>query len=199
MRSSTWIPLFAALVALLGPNVMGCGGGSGVNVAEGPMPDGGSFTGVWHSPQYGEMHMVQTGQQVVGNYTKDERTGRIQGTVRGNVMRFEWSEQREMVSGVPQTTRGRGYFRYAVGDDGDHYIQGEWGHDDNMAGGGPWNAVRDRRAQPEVNPRSDEETAGSENFEEFDTAGDGAGGGGSGGGASGGGDSGGDDLDLGDL
>ena len=122
MRVSSAIP-FLALGACLSLSSVGCGGG-GVNVPEGPMPQGGTFSGVWHSPQYGEMHMVQTGQQVIGEYTKDERSGRIQGTVRGNVMRFEWSEQREMVSGVAQTTRGRGYFRYAIGDDGDHYIQG---------------------------------------------------------------------------
>lgn len=194
MRVSSAIP-FLALGACLSLSSVGCGGG-GVNVPEGPMPQGGTFSGVWHSPQYGEMHMVQTGQQVIGEYTKDERSGRIQGTVRGNVMRFEWSEQREMVSGVAQTTRGRGYFRYAIGDDGDHYIQGEWGHDDNIAGGGPWNAVRDRRAQPEVSVRGEGDSAGGENFEEFDTAGDGGGGGG---GAGGGDSGGGDDLDLGDL
>lgn len=153
----------------------GCGGG-GVNIPEGPMPDGGSFTGVWHSPQYGEMHMVQSGQAVVGEFTKDERHGRIQGTVRGNVMRFEWSEERELISGVPSTTRGRGYFRYAIGDDGDHYVRGEWGHDDNHSGGGPWNAVRDRRREPSLS--GDQGTSGDSDVEEFDTASGSSGGGG---------------------
>lgn len=167
--------LAIVLAGLIGPGLLGalaagCGGG-GVNVPEGPMPQGGSYTGVWHSPQYGEMHMVQTGQQVVGEYTKDERRGRIQGTVRGNVMRFQWSEEREMVAGRPVTTRGQGYFRYAVGDDGDHYIQGEWGHDDSMTGGGPWNAVRDRRAEPRMS--TDRDSSGGADVEEFDTAGPG--------------------------
>jgi len=159
----------------------GCGGG-GVSIDEGPMPSGGSFTGVWHSPQYGRMEMVQTGQQVVGHYTKDERTGRIQGTARGNVMRFEWSERRELVAGRPITTRGRGYFRYAIGDDSDHYIRGEWGVDDAMTGGGEWNGVRDRRARPTVDTGGGDTSGGSEsgnNFEDFDTADDGGGGGGS--------------------
>jgi hypothetical protein len=144
-----------------------CGGG--VSIPEGPMPQGGSYTGVWHSPQYGEMQMVQTGNAVVGEYTKDERHGRLQGSVRGNVMRFEWSEEREMVAGHPITTRGRGYFRYAVGPDGDHYLQGEWGVDENMAGGGPWNAVRDRRRQPQINASGGGTTSGGEeNVTEFD-------------------------------
>jgi hypothetical protein len=187
MRETLAIVLGVASLALAG-----CGG-SGVSVEEGPMPEGGSYTGVWHSPQYGEMHMVQTGQQVVGEYTKDERQGRIQGTVRGNVMRFEWSEQRELVAGNPITTRGRGYFRYAIGEDGDHYIRGEWGHDDEMTGGGPWNAVRDRRAEPRLSGQ--DQTSGDENVEEFDSAG----GGDLGGGDLGGGSGGDDDLDLGGL
>lgn len=173
--------------------VAACGGG-GVNIPEGPMPEGGSFTGVWHSPQYGTMQMEQNGQQVVGTYEKDERRGRIQGTVRGNVLRFEWSETREMVSGVPRTNRGRGYFRYSLGDDGDHYIQGEWGVDNNETGGGPWEAVRDRRRRPNLGDGTSGTSGGS--VEEFDS------GDGSGGDAfdsPSGSSSGGDDLDLGDL
>ena len=185
----------AILFGALSLAVAGCGGG-GVDVPEGPMPQGGTFSGVWHSPQYGEMQMVQTGQNVVGEYVKDERRGRIQGTVRGNVMRFEWSENRELVAGRPIVTRGRGYFRYAIGEDGDHYVRGEWGHDDDMAGGGPWNAVRDRR-QPSLSGRS-ESSSGGDDVEDFDSAGggdsfDSADDSGGGSGASGGDD---DALDL---
>ncbi|MDQ3036332.1 MAG: hypothetical protein M3Y87_28290, partial [Myxococcota bacterium] len=146
-RLALMIGLTVSLAAL----AIGCGGG-GANVSAGPMPDSGTYTGIWHSPQYGEMHLVQTGTQVVGCYTKDERHGRIQGTVQGNLMRFEWSERREMVSGRPTLTRGRGYFQYAIGGDGDHYATGEWGHDDNETGGGPWRAVRDRRVQRRPDP-----------------------------------------------
>lgn len=166
---------------------VGCGGGGNrANVSPGAMPEGGSYTGIWHSPQYGEMHLVQTGTQVVGCYTKDERHGRIQGTVQGDLMRFEWSERREMVSGRPTMTRGRGYFQYSVGGDGDHYAQGQWGADDNETGGGPWNAVRDRRRSRRPDPN---------------TCGQGGAGGGAGGDDGGGGDDfgsgGGDDFGSG--
>jgi len=184
MRNVLLHALAAAAIA-----IAGCGGG-GANINEGPMPSGGSYTGVWHSPQYGRMEMVQTGQQVIGEYTKDERHGRIQGTVRGNVLRFEWSEQRELVAGRPVTTRGRGYFQYAIGDDEDHYIRGEWGVDDNMTGGGEWNAVRDRRARPTIGTSEETTTSGDDDLEEFDSADDSGGdlgGGDSGGGGSGGG------------
>lgn len=176
------------LIALVA--VAGCGGGGRANVSAGPMPDGGSYSGIWHSPQYGEMHMAQSGSQIHGCYVMNERVGRIQGSIEGNLMRFEWSERREMVVGRPTLTRGRGYFLYQVGGDGDHYIEGQWGHDDNESGGGPWRAVRDRRRSRRPNPEScgqggdsggGEETEGGESF--------GSGGGDSGGGDSGGGDS----------
>jgi hypothetical protein len=133
----------------------GCGG-DGVrhaNVSPEAMPAGQTWSGVYHSPQYGDMQLQQTGSQIVGTYTRDERTGRIQGTVSGNLMRFEWAEERELVSGRPTTTRGHGYFRYVPDGNGvDWALLGEWGHDQNETGGGPWNASRDRRRSAHVTP-----------------------------------------------
>lgn len=150
---------------------LGCGGGGRANLTPGPMPDGETFTGVWHSPQYGTMQMVQTGSAVVGTYERDERRGRIQGTVTGDLMRFEWSETREMVAGRRTTTRGRGYFRFTVGGDGDAYVVGEWGHDDNETGGGPWRAARDRRRRPSIDS-SGAASSGSDAAEERAGSGD---------------------------
>ncbi len=189
MRTISAMVLGAAL-SLVG----GCGG-SGVNIPQGPMPQGGSFSGVWHSPQYGEMHMVQTGAQVIGEYTKDERRGRIQGTAQGNVLRFEWTEQREMVSGVPVTTRGRGYLVYAIDDARDHVVQGRGGVDNDNNSGGEGNAARDRRRQPTLSTDRSGGGRSEDGVEEFDSAGGGDSGGSSGGGDSGGGG----DLGLGDL
>lgn len=130
--------------------LFGCGGAKQARVSAGPMPNGGTFTGVWFSPQYGEMHLVQTGGHVLGEYEKDERVGRIQGKAEGNVMRFQWEENRQLVVGRPTVVRGKGYFRYEVGADGDHYVTGEWGHDDRETGGGPWNAVKSRTREPRL-------------------------------------------------
>jgi hypothetical protein len=167
IRASALFPLLTLLLV----TVAGCGGAGRANVSPGPMPDGETFTGVWHSPQYGEMQMVQTGNAVVGEYVHDERRGRIQGTVTGDLMRFEWSESREMVAGRPNTTRGRGYFRFEVGDDNDRYIVGEWGHDANETGGGPWRAVRDRRRRPSLSGGS-EGTSGGAADDEGGSSGD---------------------------
>lgn len=155
--------LLASIATLAISLVAGCGGGGGrANVSPGVMPSGETFTGVWHSPQYGEMQLVQTGNSVVGEYVHDERRGRIQGTATGDLLRFEWSENRELVSGRPVTTRGRGYFRFQVGEDNDRYLVGEWGHDANETGGGPWRAVRDRRRRPSLSGGASSGTSGSD-------------------------------------
>ena len=131
------------LTALLACALSACGGGiRGANVSPGPMPEGGNWQGRYHSVQYGEMRLCRTGSQVVGTYEKDERRGRIQGTLQGDVLRFQWSERRELVRGRPNLSEGRGYFQYSIEADGRHYLIGEWGHDENEVGGGPWRAYR---------------------------------------------------------
>jgi hypothetical protein len=160
--------LATSLVLAISLALSGCGGGGGgrANVTPGVMPASQSFTGVYHSPQYGEMQVVQTGNQVVGEYVQDERRGQIQGTITGDLMRFEWSERRELVQGRPNLTRGRGYFRFVAHEDGDFYLIGEWGHDQNETGGGPWRAVRDRRRRPSLSTDSHGTTTGGATEEE---------------------------------
>ena len=134
-------------LALLGGLVVACGGTQ--KPEAGPLPQGATFYGVWQSPQYGNMHLCQSGTKVVGDYVKHERAGRIQGAVEGDLLVFQWEDRRELVEGKPQTRRGQGYFRIEIGEDGDQYLKGEWGLDDAMTGGGPWNAVRLRRGEPD--------------------------------------------------
>ena len=67
--------------------LLGCGGSQ--KPAAGSMPKGASFYGVWQSPQYGHMHLCQSGKQVVGDYVKNERTGRIQGDIEGDLLVFQ--------------------------------------------------------------------------------------------------------------
>ena len=130
---------------------MGCGGEKLPPIQVKPMPEGGSFSGVWFSPQYGEMHMLQTGSSVIGRYSKDERQGRLQGSVEGDVMRFEWTEQRELIVGRPVQTKGHGYFRIVKDDVEDSWkIIGEWGNDAAERGGGPWTGVKSKSRKPEI-------------------------------------------------
>ncbi len=127
--------------------LLGCGGPQMPKPQS--MPAGATFYGVWQSPQYGNMHLCQNGDSVIGDYAKHERSGRIQGSIEGDLLTFQWEDQREMIAGRPTTRRGHGYFRIAIGEDGDQYISGEWGLDEAFSGGGPWNAVKLRRGQPD--------------------------------------------------
>ena len=140
-----------------------CGGSGTTSLQVGTMPDGGSFQGVYFSPQYGEMHMVQNGNAVVGKYKKDERSGSIQGEVEGDVMRFEWKELKAMVSNRPQESTGHGYFRYMVDPStGDHVIKGRWGLADNDTNGGEWNAYKSKTREPDLEAFGGGDSSGGE-------------------------------------
>jgi hypothetical protein len=166
----------SAVVALV---LLGCGGGAQrAEVASAPMPDGGNWTGVYFSPQYGEMHMVQNGSAVHGRFKKDERTGTIQGEADGNVLQFEWTENKAMVSNRPQETKGSGYFQYLVDSaSGDHVLKGRWGLGDDNTSGGEWNAYRSRNREPDPDSLSDEGSSGGESIDDDESSDDGLGGG----------------------
>lgn len=141
--------LTIALVSL--PTLQGCGGAPKHTVQVGPMPAGATFTGVWFSPQYGELHIEQNGSTAIGRYSKDERSGRIQGTVEGDVLRFEWTESRELIVGRPVETKGHGYFKIVKDEADDTWrLDGRWGNDASETDGGPWTAVKSKTRKPEV-------------------------------------------------
>jgi hypothetical protein len=128
-------------------------------IVAGKMPEGGNFSGVYFSPQYGEMNMVQNGSAVIGEYKQEMRTGKIQGEASGDLMKFEWIERKALVSNRAQETRGHGYFRYVVDPaNGDHILKGEWGLGDAQLGGGPWNAYKAKGKEPKLS----QETSGGD-------------------------------------
>ena len=142
--------------------VVGCGGSQKSHLTVGQMPAKSTFTGVWFSPQYGEMHIQQNGATAIGRYTKDERLGRIQGSVEGDVMRFEWTESRELIVGRPTKTKGHGYFRIVKDETEDTWkLLGEWGQDENERGGGQWNAVKSKKLKPNLGDGAGGSSSGS--------------------------------------
>lgn len=150
--------------------IVGCGGASvDAKIKPGPMPAGGDFSGVYHSPQYGEMNLIQTGNAVVGEYKKDERTGRINGAVEGDLLRFDWVERRALVANKPVETKGKGYFKYMIDpSNNEHVIKGEWGIGSQMTGGGPWNGWKSLRSKPRLSgsESENEQTSGSGAFDD---------------------------------
>jgi hypothetical protein len=154
-RTALWLSAGAALVL----SAAACGK-KPPEIVAGKMPEGGAFTGVYHSPQYGEMNMIQNGSAVIGEYKQEMRTGKIQGEASGDLMKFEWIEKKALVSNRAQESRGHGYFRYVVDPaNGDHLLKGEWGLGDAQLGGGPWNAYKAKNKEPKL---SQETTGGGE-------------------------------------
>jgi hypothetical protein len=156
-------------IALVVGLAVGCGGGGNASIKPGKMPENGSFSGVYFSPQYGEMHLVQNGNAVTGKYKKDERTGKIQGEADGDVLSFEWVEAKAMVSNRPQESRGHGYFRYVVdASNGDHVLKGRWGLGDSDTDGGEWNAYKSRTREPDPDSLDGTGTSGGESSDSID-------------------------------
>lgn len=152
------LSLVASVVLALGLVSSPACGSKVPEIVAGKMPEGGNFHGVYFSPQYGEMNMVQNGNAVIGEYKQEMRTGRIQGEATGDLMKFEWIEKKALVSNRAQETRGHGYFRYVVDPaNGDHILKGEWGLGDAQLGGGPWNAYKAKNKEPKL---SQETTSG---------------------------------------
>lgn len=119
-----------------------------------PMPEGGSFTGRWHT-NLGDMTLSQEGATVVGSWEDppNYKSGNIEGTVRGCLLFFRWVQKDERIAGRPRQTEGRGVFRYvidpAVGTGVEvHRIEGTWGYDQAVQGGGIWNGRKRREGRP---------------------------------------------------
>lgn len=146
--------LFAGLMCAASLACAACGK-SVPEIKAGNMPDGGNFSGVYFSQQYGTMNLVQNGNAVVGEYSSDMRSGKIQGEVQGDLLRFEWTEAKAMVSNRAQETKGHGYFRYMVDPaNGQHLIKGEWGLGDAQVGGGPWSGYKAKGKEPKLSEPS---------------------------------------------
>lgn len=123
-----------------------------VNVTQGPMPQGESYTGSFSSQQIGDVYFEQTGDSVIGTYEYNRAScrarGRIEGSVTGNLLRFNWTED-QRACGRMQLERGRGYFLFWIDSAGNGRANGQWGPGTEETGGGPWALFRDRvRRQP---------------------------------------------------
>jgi hypothetical protein len=162
----------SAELVLIGALVAGCGGpqrarsytwqgldeatAQNVTVHQGPMPAGQTFTGVYRSPQIGDIEMVQTGDAIVGRYEYDRGschvTARIEGSVTGNLLRYSWREDHRPCGRIAPVV-GRGFFLYQVEDTGDIQrgrLFGRWGYDQDDTQGGPYTAFKIANRQPSM-------------------------------------------------
>jgi tetratricopeptide (TPR) repeat protein len=98
--------------------------------------------GAWNSPEWGEMILVQNGNNITGAYTHDK--GQIKGIIREDRMEFQWWELVD--EGQPYETaslrqRGDGYF--VISDDGtEAKINGVWRYEGDADWKGKWTAAK---------------------------------------------------------
>ncbi len=141
--------LFGPLVLLLAA----CGGGRNAaqmntQIQDAPMPEDGTFAGVWFTT-WGEMTIEVTGSSVVGQFCDEEnnRYGRLEGTVRGNVMRFRWTTNDVSMGNRARTTEGSAIVQLRfvpMGENQGQRFEGTWGYGRSNAGGGPIRGDRSR-------------------------------------------------------
>ena len=153
----TKVLAFCALVALA-PAAVACGGGTPsaktANVAQGEMPPGATFKGVWFNPAFGEMHLVTEGSTVTGKYKSQQNGiwGVIHGTATGDVIKFTWEEHKTGAIGPGSTRKGKGYWKYQPAEPPDlPKLNGEWGLEESEVGGGDWNMVKEKDREPDLN------------------------------------------------
>ncbi|MEQ9324064.1 MAG: hypothetical protein RIF41_33175 [Polyangiaceae bacterium] len=144
-------------LALTGATVAGCGPGKGsaktANVEAGTMPADADWSGVYYSPLFGHLHMVQSGNLVEGKWQRPRKGewGKLQGNVDGNLLRFDWEEYVDGLVGPNSKKTGKGYFVYSrpAGDNVDDAIKGEIGRGEDEVGT-EWEAIKQRNVDPQL-------------------------------------------------
>ena len=128
--------------------------GQNLNLPQGPMPSGQSFTGVYRSPQIGDIHLIQTGDSLIGRYEYDRGSchvrARLEGSASGNLFRFTWRENHRECGRIEPVV-GRGFFIYHVEQTGDFTrgrLFGRWGYRDDDRTGGIWTAFKQLNQNP---------------------------------------------------
>lgn len=115
-----------------------------------PLPAGQSWAGVWYSTQFEHMFLRQTGDEVHGIYTY-KFGGTLDGKTNGNLMTFTWIEPGDK-NEARRDVKGKGWLQMTR--EGDLLkLKGEWGYNDQLAGGGIWEAEY-VRPMDETDPRS---------------------------------------------
>ncbi|MDD5305749.1 MAG: hypothetical protein PHU25_00370 [Deltaproteobacteria bacterium] len=145
-----------AIVVMAAGLAAGCGGAmAGKSTFKpGPMPEGGSFDGVWMT-DFGRMELTETGGNVTGLYEGEMRYGRIEGHVNGDLLYFKWTQWDERLRGKPRETNGHGVYKYAieqVKDHKKHKIVGEWGFGDSEVGN-VWNGNKLTEGKKKLKPK----------------------------------------------
>lgn len=148
--------LFFGVVSMCVALVAGCGGGASsgktTSVQPGDMPEGGDWDGVYYSELYGNLHLVRDGNAISGRWERPhkDKCGTVNGTVTGDMIRFQWKELTVGLVGPNAVREGKGYLKYKRPADGTaDMVVGERGLKLDEVGD-PWEAVKQKDAKPDL-------------------------------------------------
>lgn len=115
-----------------------------------PMPEGGSWTGVYSSETFGDLHLVQDGPAITGKWIRPhhDRWGEVHGVVNYNLLQFTWKEHTLVSSTGTQLRSGDGYLQYSR-PAGDDKVTGV-ARQTNDGATAPWSAVKQRNVPPDL-------------------------------------------------
>jgi hypothetical protein len=123
-------------------------------IVAGEMPEGATWKGVYYSPIYGNLHLVEDGGELKGAWrtVAGDAWGELTGKTEGNLLRYEWVEHRIGMVGPSADRTGHGYFKYVrkakEGSKEPDEIHGEWGLAESETGNA-WKATRQTNLEPE--------------------------------------------------
>ena len=150
MKRLNWGLAIALGVVVSGSTiaVSGCGTTSGpkvANVKAGEMPSGEEWGGVYYSEVFGNLHLIENGNGIVGRWQRTTKShwGELEGTREGNLLRYTWHEKQYGQVGPQATTSGKGYFVYAIDNNGFPTLKGEYGTSQDEVGSA-WTAIKQR-------------------------------------------------------
>ena len=203
MRKQHWV-----LGLIISLTALACGGANKEALyTKGPMPEGGNFDGVYQS-DFGRLELtVESGDNVVGIYEKNDVYGRIEGEINGNLLLFSWTQWNVEMRGKIRETKGRGVFQYMIDPAQGNakprqWLNGFWGYGKEQPTN-PWKAYKlGKKAKKKLVPFDPNSYTGSEEEDVEDNSGGFTGGDedqGSGGGDQGGGSSGDESNDIDDA
>jgi len=109
-------------------------------IHRGPMPEGGTFAGIWFS-NWGEMSLSTQGSSIVGQFCQEDRNryGRLEGSAQGNVLTLHWITNDVTMSGSSRQTEGSAIVQFSFVEAGENrtsHFEGTWGYQNSNADGG---------------------------------------------------------------
>ncbi len=140
------------------------------NIDPGTLPEGGEWQGVYYNQVLGFLHLTESGGAVQGAWrtTAGDKWGELYGEISGGMLRYTWTERKIGVVGPAAESRGKGYFRYVLGKEGEaHELKGEWGLGEDELGH-TWNCIKqtNQEADPKsVRPNELESRVGASGFD----------------------------------